>query len=123
MLFINRSQYILFIFIFLFYFLQIFHTIAIILLIVSTCILLIGVTLRMINNHYNFNRQVPFIVTMFVSSVSVINVNETKKKLNGGHQILYLFLSLSIQFQTVNILNGLLYYTSIKLVRTTCENY
>lgn len=49
---------------------QIFHTIAIILLIVSTSILLIGITVRMINDRYMFQYEVPFIVSMFVASVS-----------------------------------------------------
>lgn len=50
--------------------LQIYHTIAIILLIISTCILLIGVAVRMINDQYIFKYEVPFIVAMFVTSVS-----------------------------------------------------
>lgn len=70
----------------------IFHTIAIILLIISTLILVIGVTVKMLTHNNIFIYDVPFIVAMFVASI-------------------------------LNFLNALLYYSSIKLVRTTCENY
>lgn len=97
--------------------LQIFHTIAIILLIISTCILIISITVRMINDQYIFKYEVPFIVAMFVTSVSEFSflfrfVNDCKQN--------YLFINV---LQLLNFFNGLLYYTSIKLVRTTCENY
>ncbi|XP_031629384.1 uncharacterized protein LOC116344784 [Contarinia nasturtii] len=70
----------------------IFHTIAIILLIISTFILLIGVTVQILSYKNILKYQLPFIVSLFVASI-------------------------------LNVLSALLYYTSIKLVRTTCENY
>lgn len=55
------------------FYLQIFHTIAIILLIISTLILLIGITQQMLSYHNTiFDYEVPFIVAMFVASVSFI---------------------------------------------------
>lgn len=60
-----------------FFFIQIFHTIAIILLIISTGILLIGVTVRLINDLHIFKYQVPFVVSMFVVSVSALNQSHT----------------------------------------------
>lgn len=55
------------------FYLQIFHTIAIILLIISTLILLIGITHQMLSYHNTiFDYEVPFIVAMFVASVSFI---------------------------------------------------
>ncbi|XP_055302344.1 uncharacterized protein LOC129568456 [Sitodiplosis mosellana] len=70
----------------------IFHTIAIILLIISMLILLITVTAQLLSYEHILKYEVPFVVSMFVASI-------------------------------LNSLNALLYYTSIKLVRTTCENY
>lgn len=109
-------------------YLQIFHTIAIILLIISTLILLIGVTVHLLSYTDSVLKyEVPFVVSMFVASVSTSiechSMSKRKRISIYVKQLNWFILNFWIVLQILNFLNALLYYTSIKLVRTTCENY
>lgn len=52
------------------FYLQIFHTVSIILLIVSSTILIIGIVIRLINDRYIFKYETPFVAGVFSAVVS-----------------------------------------------------
>lgn len=111
------------------FYLQTFHTISIILLIISTLILIIGITQQMLSYPNTiFKYEVPFIVVMFVASVSWL----TPTNIN---QFLFTFVDQCafVQQSHFNWLWFVFFFkfsdsklhqrSSILHINKTCENY
>lgn len=69
------------------FFFQIFHTIAIILLIISTLILLIGITAQLLSYDRLLKYELPFVVSMFVASVSNKWMNKRNISIHVNNKI------------------------------------